>query len=119
MKHPRRRRNRSLPVLVSFFTCLSDIWFIWALSMIETRKTYRAVLSEPKLVVPYDHSPPQVTLGATDQLAESITHLVNAVPQKRIRDNTVPEPNGSPTQGFGLSQQKKRKKNQKGEKTIM
>ena len=119
MKHPRRRRNRSLHALVSFFLLVLSVLsgLSGAIYDIETRKTYRAVLSEPKLVVPYDHSPPQATLGATDHLAESTAHL--AVPQKRIRENTVPEPNDPPTQGFGLSQQKKRKKNQKGEKTIM
>jgi ribonuclease P/MRP protein subunit RPP1 len=85
----------------------------------ETRKTYRAVLSEPKLVVPYGDSPAHGLTEGTSQPAESTSNPAIAVPQKRIRDITVPELNDPPNQGFGSSQKKKRKKNHKGEKTIM
>jgi len=72
-------------------------------------------------VVPYYESPTHVAHGAaeeTSQPVESTSNLASTVPQKRIRDITMPEPNDSTGQGFGSSQKKKRKKNQKGDKTI-
>ena len=75
------------------------------------------MLSEPKLVVPCSDLPTYVTHIATDETSQPAESIV---PQKRIRDTIIPELNDDPpAQGFGSSQKKKRKKNQKGEKTII
>lgn len=79
-------------------------------STVETRKTYRAVLSEAKLVIPHDDLPVHGVTEETSLSAESSSNLAIAVPQKR----TVLELNDPPTQEVGSSQKKKRKKNFKG-----
>jgi ribonuclease P/MRP protein subunit RPP1 len=94
--------------------------FIGPSTIIETRRTYRAVLSEPRLVVPYSDLPTHTTHGITEETSQSAGSTFNPiiVPQKRIRDINVSELNDPPTQGFGSSQKKKRKKSLKGEETM-
>ena len=70
-------------------------------------------------MVPYSDLPTHSVTVETSQPAESTSNVAITVPQKRIRDISAPELNDTPTQEFGSSQQKKRKKNRKGEKTVM
>ncbi|KAF8154438.1 RNase P subunit p30-domain-containing protein [Crassisporium funariophilum] len=89
----------------------------------QTRKTYRAVLSEPTLVVPFDHThstleSSQVAPESTANAMSAKSSLDNSIPQKRLRDmsGTVLDEVASTVPG--LSQKKKRKRDQKADKLV-
>jgi ribonuclease P/MRP protein subunit RPP1 len=81
----------------------------------ETRKTYRAVLSEPKIMFPEGTAPPQDTSNVAE-VAETPKDDKD-VPQKRIRDDGVGE-SGAANPSVAQSKKKKRKPNQEGSKAV-
>lgn len=105
-------------------------------SVLATRKTYRAVLSEPKLVIPEGYSPPvpppaqsdqsqtmQLDHPATSVTAQQKPHPLPPANQKKrpqeeaeIGDvGAVGNSSNAANQGVdGLSKKKKRKKNKQG-----
>jgi len=67
----------------------------------ETRRTYRAVLSEPTVVIPEGYAPPH---------PEQIENT--EIPKKRAREDVaVTRAGNSQSQDVGAAKQKKRKKN--------
>jgi ribonuclease P/MRP protein subunit RPP1 len=110
--------------------------------MTETRKTYRAVLSEPKLVIPHEtqtslisacsappsgqladampNSPHIVEAQVVEALGAASTVDVRSSPKKRGREEGEPEPEAGSQDaaasqgGDGESRKKKKRKKNKG-----
>ncbi|KAF5309961.1 hypothetical protein D9619_010263 [Psilocybe cf. subviscida] len=81
----------------------------------QTRKTYRAVLSEPTIVFPEGTVPPQDVTNSAD--AAQTPKGENDVPQKRSREDGA-SVYGVANPSVTQSKKKKRKPNQEGSKAV-